>query len=54
MGDTIKIDERTKDFTQVYAKLDNENQNYVLGILQTLMFAQSTIKAGNLYTQKAD
>lgn len=54
MGNTVKIEERTRDFAQAYAKLDNENQNYVLGILQTLIFAQSTIKTSNLNTQKAD
>ena len=54
MGNTVKTDERAKNFTQTYSKLDNENQNYMLGILQTLMFAQNTIKDGNLNTQKAD
>lgn len=41
--------EKMAEFAESYLKLNTENQNYVLGVLQTLMFAQNTMKVG---TQK--
>ena len=42
--------EKMAEFAELYLKLNMENQNYVLGVAQTLMFAQNTMKAD---TQKA-
>lgn len=43
-------DSKEKEFTEIYSKLNSENQNYANCVLQTLTFAQNTIKAD---TQKA-
>lgn len=44
MNDANKPVERMAEFATSYLKLNKENQNYVLGVLQTLMYAQNTMK----------
>lgn len=45
MNNADKPVEEMAKFAESYLKLNTENQNYILGILQTLMFAQNTMKA---------
>ena len=44
MKEANKPVEKMAEFAELYLKLNMENQNYVLGVAQTLMFAQHTIK----------
>lgn len=50
MKNADKPVEKMTEFAESYLKLNAENQNYVLGVLQTLTFAQNTMKGE---TQKA-
>ena len=37
-------DSKEEDFTRLYSELNSENQNYANCVLQTLIFAQNTVK----------